>query len=200
MRLKFAIIISVFIHLALILLLAAGVFLRGRDDAAGPGDAVSVWIEAGEGATPSAQSTARQMSLPRSSDSMTSQSEDLSDRRKETPASTGSANGAGSGAASDGAGIAGSVGAGGNPVLAKIWRKIDRSKYYPSAARRRGIAGAPSVTFALNEDGGVKWLKLARSSGEAVLDDAALATVKRAEPLPYYPGPITLAVKYSLGE
>ncbi len=200
MRLKFAIIISVFTHLALIMLLAAGVFLSGREYAAGPGDAVSVWIEAGEGSTPSAQSTARQMSLPRSSDSMASQSEDLPDSGEKTPTSTGSADGAGGGETGDGAGVAGGGGAGGNPVLAKIWRKIDRSKYYPGAARRRGIVGAPSVTFALNEDGGVKWLKLARSSGEAVLDDAALATVKRAEPLPYYPGPITLAVKYSLGE
>ena len=58
----------------------------------------------------------------------------------------------------------------------------------------------PRVTFAIGEDGSVKWVRLARSSGTAILDEAALAAVRRAAPLPYYPAPITLAVKYSLGK
>lgn len=89
---------------------------------------------------------------------------------------------------------------GGNPVLARIWKKIDSNKYYPSAARRMGIAGAPRVTFEIAEDGSVKWVKLAETSGDWMLDDAAVETVRRAAPLPYYEKPITLAVRYSIGK
>ena len=40
--------------------------------------------------------------------------------------------------------------------------------------------------------------KLAAKQGHAILDDAAKETVRRAAPLPFYPQPITLTVKYSL--
>ena len=53
-------------------------------------------------------------------------------------------------------------------------------------------------TFFSMEDGKIKWVKLAASCGARVLDDAALETVRRAAPLPFYPKPITVVVKYSL--
>lgn len=98
-----------------------------------------------------------------------------------------------------GAGGSGSTkGEGGSELLARIWRKINASKYYPSSAKRRGITGAPKVAFAIGENGSVKWARLVSSSGESILDDAAVETVRRAAPLPYYPKTITVAVKYSL--
>jgi TonB family protein len=62
------------------------------------------------------------------------------------------------------------------------------------------MTGMPRVTFAIDGGGGVSWVRLASSCGNRILDDAAVATVRRAAPLPYYPTPITLAVKYSLGD
>jgi len=39
---------------------------------------------------------------------------------------------------------------------------------------------------------------MVHSSGSSVLDEEALATVKRAAPLPYYPSPIRISLKFSL--
>lgn len=99
-----------------------------------------------------------------------------------------------------GTGTGEGLGAGkdGDPLLKNIWRRINSSKYYPQIARRQGLEGTPRVTFLIGEDGSVKSVDIATSSGEAILDDAAKETVRRAAPLPYYPKPITLAVKYSL--
>lgn len=65
-------------------------------------------------------------------------------------------------------------------------------------AKRRGMEGSPRITFAIDEDGSIKWVRLLDSCGKEILDRAAVDTVHRAAPLPYYPKPITLAVKYSL--
>ena len=91
-----------------------------------------------------------------------------------------------------------SPGHGGSDLLAQIWKRIDESKYYPASARRNGITGSPKVSFAIDEGGRVRWLKLVRSCGNLTLDEAALKAVRRATPLPYYPKPITVIVKYSL--
>jgi protein TonB len=91
-----------------------------------------------------------------------------------------------------------SMGSGGSELLSRIWRRINESKYYPASARRSGITGSPRVAFAVDEGGQVRWVKLVQSSGRRILDDAAVETVRRAAPLPYYPKPITVAVKYSL--
>lgn len=101
-----------------------------------------------------------------------------------------------------GPGTGGGIGHGkdGDPLLKNIWKKINSSKYYPHAARKQGLEGTPRVTFVIGEDGSVMSVDIATSSGETVLDDAAKETVRRAAPLPYYPKPITLAVKYSLKE
>lgn len=95
-----------------------------------------------------------------------------------------------------GSGKAGS----GDPILAKILRRVNKSKYYPTAAKKNGLEGVPRVTFAIEEDGSVTSLIISSSCGERVLDDSALETIRRAAPLPYYPKAITLAIKYSLRE
>lgn len=113
-----------------------------------------------------------------------------------------------------GAGLGGKVGSGagrgsgegigsgraGDRILTRIWKRINRSKYYPPAAKRRGVEGAPRVTFAIDRDGQVRWARLINSCGRTVLDDAAVKTVRRAAPYPYYPSPITVAIRYSLAD
>ncbi len=70
-----------------------------------------------------------------------------------------------------------------NALLAKIWG----AARYPEAARERGATGVATVRFALDGDGAVTLADLAQSSGDRVLDDAALAAVRRASPLPAPP-------------
>lgn len=86
----------------------------------------------------------------------------------------------------------------GDPRLLRMWRKINRSKYYPLNARRNSLKGNPRVTFKTGKEGQVEYVRLAQSCGIAQLDDAAIETVRRAVPLPYYPKPITLTIRYSM--
>lgn len=167
-------------------------------DVAGPGD-VEVWIsepasDIGTGRMAGTASTSR----PGFSESFSP----TTDTGVLEAATTTSSEDAGSAGARGGAGGAGgpgkSGGSGGNETLSSIWRKINSSKYYPSSARRGGITGVPRVAFELDENGAVKWVKVVASCGKKLLDDAAVETVRRATPLPYYPKPITVAVRYSL--
>jgi len=198
MGLRRATLISLAVHAGLLLLLALGTGLYLADRTAGPGETVSVWIEAPEGSN----AGRRRSATPRpATQAKPSGIRDASpDAMRDRPMAEASGSGAGGGSAANSAGATGGLGSGGDELLARIWRRIDSSKYYPGAARRRGISGTPRVTFAISEDGSVAWAKIERSCGNATLDDAALVTVRRAAPLPYYAGPITLAVKDSLGD
>jgi protein TonB len=105
------------------------------------------------------------------------------------------------GGAMGGAGAAGLSGTGGsNIILSKIRARIEAAKEYPNAARKMRMEGRPVVMFEINADGSIRYVKVARSSGTAVLDDAAMAAVRRAAPLPYYEKPITLAIRYEMRE
>lgn len=61
---------------------------------------------------------------------------------------------------------------------------LERFKYYPSSARRRGIIGEVEVAFELDAKGQAGMLKVLSASGYRILDDAALETVRRAQPFP----------------
>ena len=87
---------------------------------------------------------------------------------------------------------------GGNQILAKIKAKIERAKTYPRLAQRKGIEGRPIVLFEINPDGSIKSVSISSSSGRDIIDNAAIETVKRAAPLPYFEKPIQLAIKYEL--
>jgi protein TonB len=86
----------------------------------------------------------------------------------------------------------------GNKILTQIRLKIERVKYYPSIAKRQNLEGRPEVAFKLTRDGSIAVLEITKSSGIQMLDDAALETIKRASPFPYYEGEIKLAVRYSI--
>jgi periplasmic protein TonB len=59
---------------------------------------------------------------------------------------------------------------------------IDRHKRYPRLAETRAWEGTASISFELQHDGRLAALTLARSSGHAVLDRAALAAVTGIAP------------------
>lgn len=66
-----------------------------------------------------------------------------------------------------------------------VQAKVTRSAKYP--AKAKGEDGEALVSFTLNAGGKVVKVALARSSGNAALDGAALAAVDRAAPFPPIP-------------
>jgi len=75
----------------------------------------------------------------------------------------------------------------------KVVAKLRRAKRYPSKARRRSLAGTAHVAFTISRSGAVSAIRLTRSSGHALLDQAALDMVRRAAPMPEFPRDITVA-------
>lgn len=69
----------------------------------------------------------------------------------------------------------------------KVYSKLRRSLRYPSQARRQGVRGEVHVRFTVSSSGGVGSVRVARSSGSSILDQAALDTVRRAAPFPAIP-------------
>lgn len=196
-----ALAISAALHAALIAGIAiAGVWIFGELRLA-PGDTVSVFIAPGGNdgqggpvgtvARPRPQAAAKKTTKTATESATAPTPQPMMPESSAAAASPGGSGSPGVGGGEGGIGR-------GDPRLSQIWRRINASKYYPEAARRDKLEGAPRVTFAINEDGSIGWARLAASSGSALLDDAALQTVQRAAPLPYYAGPITLAVRYSL--
>ena len=68
-----------------------------------------------------------------------------------------------------------------------VYAKLRRSLRYPSEARRKRIRGEVHVRFTVSRSGGVGSIRVARSSGSSLLDNAALATVRRAAPFAEIP-------------
>lgn len=71
--------------------------------------------------------------------------------------------------------------------LEQIMRHVGRWYFYPDLARRQGASGVAYVQFVIDKGGHYRQLTLARSSGNAALDAAAMATMRRAAPLPPIP-------------
>lgn len=68
---------------------------------------------------------------------------------------------------------------------AKLRRKVERRKRYPSAARR--ASGTVLVRLTVGRDGSLRGVALARSSGNAALDQAAVRAVQSAGRFPPAP-------------
>lgn len=105
----------------------------------------------------------------------------------------------GGGGVGSGSGESIGEGRGGDPTLATIWKKVNAAKFYPSIAKHQHLEGTPRISFEIGTAGQVVNATVVTSSGSALLDDAALETVRRAAPLPHYASPITIALRYSLG-
>jgi protein TonB len=59
---------------------------------------------------------------------------------------------------------------------------------YPASARRRGLAGTVSVEILILPNGAIGDVTLLESSSHAVLDEAALDTIRSLPRMPLPPG------------
>jgi protein TonB len=69
--------------------------------------------------------------------------------------------------------------------LADLMAHIEKHKWYPTTARRRGIQGEVRITFLLMADGSIRHLEV--EEGPKVLRVAAEQAVAKAEPMPMPP-------------
>lgn len=75
------------------------------------------------------------------------------------------------------------------------WQKqviiaIERKLQYPAQALTKKWGGKPQVRITIDPSGNVLSVTLAKSSGKTILDNEAIATAKRASPLPKPPSEI----------
>ncbi|HET9069062.1 MAG TPA: energy transducer TonB, partial [Amaricoccus sp.] len=85
---------------------------------------------------------------------------------------------------------------------ARLMAHLERRKKYPAGARKRREEGTVLVRFAIDGSGNVLSSGLVRSSGHSELDQAVLALVRRASPVPApppgAPHQITAPVRFSI--
>lgn len=70
---------------------------------------------------------------------------------------------------------------------AQLMAHLERLKRYPPGARRRREEGVVQVRFVVDDGGNVRSAQIVRSSGYAELDEAVVALVRRASPVPAPP-------------
>jgi protein TonB len=71
--------------------------------------------------------------------------------------------------------------------LSALRRAIERRRHYPERARRLRLEGTTRVQFTIGSDGTFSAIRVSQSAGHAVLDEAAIATVRglgRFRPIP----------------
>lgn len=61
---------------------------------------------------------------------------------------------------------------------------MQESLVYPLAARRQSLRGTVELDVSLDPSGRVRDVRVARSSSYGILDDAAVDTLRRLDPLP----------------
>jgi protein TonB len=66
-------------------------------------------------------------------------------------------------------------------------RHLERFRDYPQAARRRGQQGTVRVRFRVDRSGHLVSAEILKASGAALLDEDALAWLKRGSPIPLPP-------------
>ena len=71
------------------------------------------------------------------------------------------------------------------PYLRQFRQRVQESLIYPLAARRQGLGGTVELHVWLEATGRVRDVQVARSSSHAVLDDAAVETIRRVGPVPF---------------
>jgi TonB family protein len=82
--------------------------------------------------------------------------------------------------------------------LRAIRTRIERGKAYPPLARREGIEGTTTLAFRIREGGKIEGLRVIRSSGSSLLDEASLEAVRGAAPLPTVEGEIRVSLVFQL--
>ena len=69
----------------------------------------------------------------------------------------------------------------------QVLSRIRSAQRYPNAARRQRAQGTATVSFMISARGGASSIRLVRSSGNPLIDRAAVDTVRRASPFPPIP-------------
>ena len=69
----------------------------------------------------------------------------------------------------------------------KISALIAKQRFYPPLARSQSLKGNGVVRLRINRDGQIISRNMESSTGNKVLDEAALEMVRRANPLPAVP-------------
>lgn len=112
------------------------------------------------------------------------QSADVQPRIDETGAGLGGA--VGDAASGDATALSrgGPAARGGGEDSVTVWSWLDKHKRYPPAAVRRHLEGEVTLHLALDEIGGVREARIAKSSGHRMLDDEVIHMVEKAAPFP----------------
>ena len=106
---------------------------------------------------------------------------------------TGEGSGTGAAGSGPGAGTAGIGTQAGNDYLERLKRHLARHRDYPRAAINARQEGTVQFSIVIAADGRVLGARIERSSGHVLLDEAALAMVQRANPVPPLPPEMGLA-------
>jgi len=77
-----------------------------------------------------------------------------------------------------------------------VRRHLERFKFYPDSARRRGIGGDVDIRFRLTDGGQAVHVSIDSSSGYALLDRAAEDIVARAVPFPVDSGGYRVRLRF----
>jgi len=72
----------------------------------------------------------------------------------------------------------------------RVVARLESVRQYPRSARSRRVEGVTYVRFVMDRSGRVLSSRVNQTSGQAVLDRAALDTVMRAQPLPSPPNEV----------
>jgi protein TonB len=80
----------------------------------------------------------------------------------------------------------------------ELLRHIAGFQRYPRAAERQHLQGTVHTEFSMDRGGKVINVRIRRSSGQPILDQAAIDTIRRAEPLPPIPAALPDALKVDI--
>jgi protein TonB len=82
---------------------------------------------------------------------------------------------------------------------------LEQHKRYPRRARLQRLEGTAKLRFVMNRQGRVLDYEIVAGSGHPLPDEAAIAMIQRAEPLPAIPGdmkldrlPLVVPVRFDL--
>lgn len=85
-------------------------------------------------------------------------------------------------------------------ALKLISAAIERAKTYPAMARRRGMEGTVYVSFRIGSGGESGEIRVLKSSGYKMLDEATMKVIKKAAPYPYIDDRVEVPVTYRLND
>lgn len=71
-----------------------------------------------------------------------------------------------------------------------VKQRIEEARRYPYRAKKQGIEGEVGLKFSVLSNGFAQKIRIIHSSGFQMLDEEAIATIKRADPFPFIPGNI----------